>query len=44
MPFLSVLAELLKKGVDVRLINAKEPGPIVSVRFQLDKKKTAATY
>ena len=27
VPFLSVLADLLKKGVDVRLIHAKEPGP-----------------
>ncbi len=26
VPFLSTLAELLKKGVDVRLIHAKEPG------------------
>ena len=26
-PFLSVLADLLKKGVEVRLIHAKEPGP-----------------
>lgn len=25
-PFLSTLAELLKKGVDLRLIHAKEPG------------------
>ena len=26
VPYLSSLAELLKKGVDVRLIHAKEPG------------------
>ena len=26
VPFLSVLADLLKKGIDVRLIHAKEPG------------------
>jgi len=26
-PFLNVLAELLLRGVDVRLIHAKEPGP-----------------
>ena len=26
-PFLGVLAELLRKGVEVRLIHAKEPGP-----------------
>ncbi|MBO4633306.1 MAG: phosphatidylserine synthase, partial [Lentisphaeria bacterium] len=27
VPFLQVLAELLKRGVAVRLIHAKEPGP-----------------
>ena len=27
IPFLSVLADLVKDGVDVRLIHAKEPGP-----------------
>ena len=26
-PFLSVLARLLKRGVEIRLIHAKEPGP-----------------
>ncbi len=26
-PFLAQLAELIKKGVEVRLIHAKEPGP-----------------
>ena len=26
-PFLGVLAEMLGKGVEVRLIHAKEPGP-----------------
>lgn len=26
-PFLAVLAKLLKRGVEVRLIHAKEPGP-----------------
>ena len=26
-PFLAILAQLLKRGVDVRLIHAKEPGP-----------------
>lgn len=26
-PFLGVLAGLVKKGIDVRLIHAKEPGP-----------------
>ena len=27
-PFLAILAKLLKRGVEVRLIHAKEPGPI----------------
>lgn len=27
VPFLAVLAQLLKRGVEVRLIHAKEPGP-----------------
>ncbi len=27
MPFLAVLAALLKRGVEIRLIHAKEPGP-----------------
>lgn len=31
--FLGVLAELLKKGVEVRLIHAKEPGPIFREEF-----------
>jgi hypothetical protein len=31
VPFLSTLADLLKKGVDVRLIHAKEPGPMFSI-------------
>lgn len=26
-PFLALIAQLIKKGVDVRLIHAKEPGP-----------------
>jgi len=26
-PFLSILAKLLKRGVEIRLIHAKEPGP-----------------
>ena len=26
-PFLAILAQLIKKGVEVRLIHAKEPGP-----------------
>ena len=32
-PFLGVLAGLVKKGVDVRLIHAKEPGPIFREEF-----------
>ena len=35
MPFLAVLAELIKKGVEVRLIHAKEPGP--AFREDFDK-------
>ena len=27
MPFLGIIAQLMKKGVEVRLIHAKEPGP-----------------
>ena len=34
-PFLSVLAQLIKKGVEVRLIHAKEPGP--AFREDFDK-------
>lgn len=26
-PFLGILAELLRRGVEIRLIHAKEPGP-----------------
>lgn len=32
-PFLEVIADLLKRGVDVRLIHAKEPGPIFREEF-----------
>ena len=32
-PFLSVLADLLKRGVEIRLIHAKEPGPIFREEF-----------
>jgi len=32
-PFLGVIADLLRKGVDVRLIHAKEPGPIFREEF-----------
>ncbi len=35
MPFLAVLAQLIKKGVEVRLIHAKEPGP--AFREDFDK-------
>lgn len=32
-PFLGVLADLLKKGKEVRLLHAKEPGPIFREEF-----------
>lgn len=32
-PFLAVLAQLLKRGAEVRLIHAKEPGPIFRKEF-----------
>lgn len=32
-PFLGVLAELIEKGVQVRLMHAKEPGPIFREDF-----------
>lgn len=32
-PFLEVIAKLLKRGVEVRLIHAKEPGPIFREEF-----------
>lgn len=35
VPFLEILSELIKKGVDVRLIHAKEPGP--NFRKDFDK-------
>lgn len=35
MPFLGLLAKLISKGVDVRLIHAKEPGP--AFREDFDK-------
>ena len=41
VPFLSTLAELLKKGVDVRLIHAKEPGPMF--RDDFDRYPILAT-
>lgn len=33
VPFLKVLADLLKRGVEVRLIHAKEPGPVFCEEF-----------
>ena len=33
VPFLSIIAELLERGVEVRLIHAKEPGPIFREEF-----------
>ena len=41
VPFLSMLADLLKKGVDVRLIHAKEPGQMF--RDDFDKYPILAT-
>ena len=35
LPFLAVLAQLVRKGVEVRLIHAKEPGP--AFREDFDK-------
>ena len=32
-PFLAVMAQLIKKGVEVRLIHAKEPGPVFREDF-----------
>lgn len=32
-PFLGVIADLIKRGVDVRLIHAKEPGPVFREEF-----------
>ena len=40
VPFLGVLAKLIKKGVAVRLIHAKEPGPV----FREDFDKYPALY
>lgn len=41
VPFLSILADLLKRGVDVRLIHAKEPGPMF--RDDFDRYPILAT-
>ena len=40
-PFLGVLSELIGKGVNVRLIHAKEPGP--AFREDFDKYRNLAT-
>ena len=40
-PFLGVLADLVKRGVGVRLIHAKEPGP--NFRADFDKYKILKT-
>ncbi|MCQ2343734.1 MAG: phospholipase D family protein [Paludibacteraceae bacterium] len=40
-PFLGVLSELIGKGVNVRLIHAKEPGP--AFREDFDKYKNLVT-
>ena len=41
IPFLEVLANLLDRGIDVRLIHAKEPGPIF--RKEFDRYAVLAT-
>ena len=40
VPFLKVLSDLIKKGVEIRLIHAKEPGP----RFREDFDKLPALF
>ena len=35
LPFLAVLAKLVRKGVCVRLLHAKEPGPIFRERYTI---------
>ena len=40
MPFLSLIAQLIRKGVEVRLIHAKEPGP----NFREDFDKSPVLY
>ncbi len=40
-PFLAVLAQLVRKGVEVRLIHAKEPGP--AFREDFDKYPSLAS-
>ena len=41
-PFLAVLAQLLKRCIDVRLIHAKEPGPVF--REDFDRYPILAKY
>lgn len=41
VPFLEVLADLLERGVEVRLIHAKEPGP--NFRQDFDRYPTLWT-
>ena len=41
LPFLAVLAQLVRKGVEVRLIHAKEPGP--AFREDFDKYPSLAS-
>lgn len=41
IPFLGVIADLLKRGVEVRLIHAKEPGP--AFREDFDRYPILAT-
>ena len=40
MPFLALIAQLIRKGVEVRLIHAKEPGP----NFREDFDKSPVLY
>ena len=35
VPFLEVLSDLIKKNVEIRLLHAKEPGPIFRDDFDL---------
>lgn len=41
VPFLAVLSDLIKRGVEIRLIHAKEPGP--NFRKDFDKYPLLAT-
>ena len=34
LPFLAVIAKLIRKGVGVRLLHAKEPGPVFREEFE----------